>query len=125
MLHADVEHLPFAGAVFDFVLCSHVLDYVTDDVGALREIRQVLKDGGVAILEQTYLTDRPTDEWGGPRHEQLDRIRQYGAGVGYRVGQTLRLGFDAVRYRRQSSDFVLREYDGLRFGASISYGLPQ
>jgi SAM-dependent methyltransferase len=78
MLHADVEHLPFAGAVFDFVLCSHVLDYVTDDVGAMREIRQVLKDGGVAILEQTYLTDRPTDEWGGPRHEQLDRIRQYG-----------------------------------------------
>ena len=56
---------------------------------------------------------------------RTDTIRQYGAGVGYRLGQTLRLGFDAVRYRRQSSEFALREYEGLRFGASISYGLPQ
>jgi hypothetical protein len=56
---------------------------------------------------------------------RTDTIRQYGAGVGYRVGETLRLGFDAVRYRRYSSELALREYDGLRFGASISYGLPQ
>jgi hypothetical protein len=52
-------------------------------------------------------------------------IRQYGGGLGYRVGQTLRLGFDAVYYRRNSSQIAQRDFKGLRYGASISYGLAQ
>jgi hypothetical protein len=57
--------------------------------------------------------------------ERTDIIRQYGGGVGYRVGQTLRLGFDAMYYRRHSSELSQRDFKGLRFGASVSYGLPQ
>lgn len=48
-----------------------------------------------------------------------------GAGVGYRVGQTLRLGFDANYYKRTVDEIESRNYKGLRLGASISYGLPQ
>jgi hypothetical protein len=56
---------------------------------------------------------------------RTDIVRQYGGGLGYRVGQTLRLGFDAIYYRRLSSEVALRDFAGLRFGASVSYGLPQ
>lgn len=56
---------------------------------------------------------------------QVDRIRQYGGGIGYRVGRTMRLGFDASYYRRTSSSVVQADYEGLRVGASVSYGLPQ
>jgi Putative beta-barrel porin 2 len=56
---------------------------------------------------------------------QLDRIRQYGGGIGYRVGRTLRLGLDGSYFRRRSSEGSLREYEGWRAGASISYGSLQ
>ena len=98
--------------------------YALTDLGLvltqrITDVWDVVGRGGLQTLEYQQLQSIPT------ANVRTDRIRQYGAGVGYRVGQTLRLGFDAVRYRRQSSEFTLREYDGLRFGASISYGLPQ
>ena len=78
ILRGDVQSLPFRPGVFDFVLCSHVLDYVKDDRRAMREIHGVLNQRGVAILEQDFRPDRPTEEWNGPRPEEIDRIRQYG-----------------------------------------------
>jgi len=57
--------------------------------------------------------------------ERTDHSWQTGGGVGYRVGETLRLGFDANYYRRDAGANVARNYDGLRMGASVSYGLPQ
>jgi hypothetical protein len=48
-----------------------------------------------------------------------------GGGIGYRVGQTLRLGLDANYYKRTVDESGSRNYTGLRLGASISYGLPQ
>ena len=35
---------------FDFVLCSHVIEHVPDDVGFLRKIRTALKPGGRLML---------------------------------------------------------------------------
>lgn len=52
----------------------------------------------------------------------VDRIRTYGFGVGYRLGSDLRVGFNVDRQRRTS----LRrdhEYEGLRYGFGVTYGL--
>ncbi len=57
--------------------------------------------------------------------ERIDRSWMGGAGLGYRVGDTLRLGFDANYYRRTVDTNELRSYSGLRLGASVSYGLPR
>jgi hypothetical protein len=54
--------------------------------------------------------------------DRTDRVRSYGAGAGFRLSEDLRLGFDIDRDRRTS---VLpdREYSGLKYGASLTYGL--
>lgn len=57
--------------------------------------------------------------------ERVDRPWYAGAGVGYRVGETLRLGFDVNYYRRTMGLANARNYSGLRLGGSLSYGLPQ
>jgi len=98
--------------------------YALTDLGLvitqrMTDVWDVVGRGGLQTLEYQKLQSILTP------NVRTDTIQQYGAGVGYRLGQTLRLGFDAVRYRRQSSELTLRQYDGLRFGASISYGLPQ
>lgn len=57
--------------------------------------------------------------------ERTDHSWQAGGGLGYRFGETLRLGLDANYYRREVNDIDARNYEGLRVGASVSYGLPQ
>jgi hypothetical protein len=56
--------------------------------------------------------------------ERTDHSWQLGTGVGYRMAETLRLGVDVNYYRRESVS-LSRNYDGLRVGASFSYGLTQ
>jgi SAM-dependent methyltransferase len=48
--HVDLQNLPFEDETYDFVFASHVLEHVTDDKRAIREIRRVMKPNGVAIL---------------------------------------------------------------------------
>jgi hypothetical protein len=49
---------------------------------------------------------------------------RYGAGLGYRLGEYIRLGFDVDRFERQS-DITARRYDSWRAGGSLTYGIKQ
>lgn len=83
----DIQRLPFSDAVFDLIICSHVLEHVRDDMAAISEFHRVLKPGGRAILqvplalalEETY------EDWSicepVAREEafgQWDHVRLYG-----------------------------------------------
>jgi hypothetical protein len=57
--------------------------------------------------------------------DRIDKGRIYGAGVGYLVGEALRIGFDANYFQRTAPLAIGRDYQGLRMGASISYGPTQ
>jgi len=54
--------------------------------------------------------------------DRVDHIRTYGLGLGTHLGQDLRIGFNVDRARR-TSVLTEREYKGLRYGWSITYGL--
>ena len=45
-LRGDATRLPFADATFDTVVTSEVLEYIQDDVTAIKELHRVLKPGG-------------------------------------------------------------------------------
>jgi len=52
---------------------------------------------------------------------RADHVRGYGGGVGYHLGRDLRIGVNIDRQRRESPiDF--RQYDGTRYGVSVTYG---
>jgi SAM-dependent methyltransferase len=46
----DIQELPFADASYDVVFASHVLEHIRDDRRAIKEIRRILRVGGIAIL---------------------------------------------------------------------------
>jgi len=50
---ADVEHIPFEDASFDFVLCIEVLRYLPDAAPCIREMARVLKPGGTCLATAT------------------------------------------------------------------------
>jgi SAM-dependent methyltransferase/predicted O-methyltransferase YrrM len=52
-LVADATNLPFAGALFDGVVCSNLLEHTPDTKAVLEEIRRVLKPGGWAYVSWT------------------------------------------------------------------------
>jgi hypothetical protein len=53
--------------------------------------------------------------------DRQDKVRSYGAGIGYRLGRDLRLGFNVDQQRRESL-IDERRYDGLRYGMAVTYG---
>ena len=116
-LRLDLRAMPSVpDGSFDAVLCCDVLEHVTDDRGALREIFRVLAPGGYAILtvpqkdglEKTFEDPRLTSPEERLRaYGQEDHLRIYGedfvarldsAGFGVRVVDAN--GFPADQVRR-------------------------
>jgi len=50
-----------------------------------------------------------------------DVVHSYGGGIGYHVGDSLRVGINVDRQRRQS-ELRYRQYDDIKLGATITYG---
>lgn len=51
LIWADAHKLPFKARTFDLVLCTEVLEHVEDPQVVLSEIKRVLKNDGMAIIE--------------------------------------------------------------------------
>jgi hypothetical protein len=72
--------------------------------------------GETRLAYRDLLTDRA------PRGEaRTDRVLLRGFSIGRRLGEDIRVGFD-LNYGQRRSTLAAQEYDGYRFGGSISYG---
>ncbi|PQJ96441.1 class I SAM-dependent methyltransferase [Chromatium okenii] len=61
-MKVDMLNIPFDEASFTLLIANHVMEIVSDDAQALREIHRVLKPGGFAIL-QTPFSARLDNTW--------------------------------------------------------------
>lgn len=102
-VQTDITALPFKSGEFECVICSHVLEHVEDDRAALREIRRVMRPGGMALIVVPMHPTRPTHEdptVTSPQERlrlfgQSDHVRAYGTDVHARVEQA---GFRAETF---------------------------
>jgi hypothetical protein len=56
-----------------------------------------------------------------PEPGRTDRIMSYGGGVGYHMGQDLRVGFN-VDWQQRTSVVDSKQYNNLRYGIAVTYG---
>jgi SAM-dependent methyltransferase len=93
-LPLDVTDLKLPDEAFGAVLCSHVLEHVSDDRAAMRELRRILRPGGWAIvmvpldirLESTYEDPEITDPEGRVKaFLQFDHVRLYAPDIAVRL----------------------------------------
>lgn len=115
---ADICNLPFEDNQYDIIFCNHVLEHITDDTKAMKELFRVLKPKGMAILqipqdlsrEITFEDDSITD----PKERalvfgQYDHVRVYGRDYFQKLRS---VGFivDEVHYAKTLSDDVVKKY---------------
>lgn len=83
----NILNLQFKDNYFDFLLCNHVLEHITNDIEAMKEIFRVLKKNSSAILqvpisfinEKTIEDDNVTSPEGREKnYGQYDHVRIYG-----------------------------------------------
>jgi SAM-dependent methyltransferase len=114
-LAMDITAIPASGETFDVILCSHVLEHVSDDRQAMREMHRVLKPGGWAVIMVPMDWDRArtledpsivSPEERERMFRQPDHVRLYGhdvkerlesAGFSVAVHRSKDLGMEAVR----------------------------
>lgn len=116
-VRADIVHIPHQDAVFDVVLCSHVLEHIPADQAAMRELRRVLRPGGVAIIltpvwhKPTYEDAAIVDPLERERHfGQHDHVRWYGLDIRERLTGA-DFAVDTVRIAHLATDAEI-----IRFG---------
>lgn len=47
----DILNIPLADNFADLIICSHILEYIPDDISAMKELYRVLKPGAHAVLQ--------------------------------------------------------------------------
>ncbi len=58
VIRGDALKLPFGDGQFDKVICTEVLEHVTDDCQAIDELNRILKeDGTIAVSVPTFLSE--------------------------------------------------------------------
>lgn len=65
LFDADVTEMPFADKVFDYVICSHLLEHVVDPGAAIREMVRVSKAGYIEVprAASSKIIDFPSHLW--------------------------------------------------------------
>lgn len=88
-VRADITlPLPFPDGRFDAVICSHVLEHIPDDTGAVRQLMRVLSDDGrlIVLVPVADADDTVEDPIADPAEReaaygQSDHVRMYGRDI--------------------------------------------
>jgi len=94
----DITHIEYPDATFDVIYCSHVLEHVSDDRAALRELHRVLKPDGWALIMVPITADRTFEDPSVTDPKERERrfgqdnhVRRYGRDF---VGRLQETGFN-------------------------------
>jgi len=84
-IRVDITDLAFPAGHFDMVWCCHVLEHVVDDIGAMGELRRVLRPAGLGIIQVPISSEETIEdpsvvdpEERRLRFGQADHVRRYG-----------------------------------------------
>jgi SAM-dependent methyltransferase len=88
MIKLDLTDIQIWDNQFDVIICSHVLEHITDDRKAMREMHRILKPGGVLlVMVPTYGAETYEDPSITSPEErrfhfgQDDHVRKYGRDI--------------------------------------------
>jgi SAM-dependent methyltransferase len=80
MVKMDITNIPYEDESVDIIFCNHVLEHVSDDQKAMREMCRVLKKTGFAVLMTPVFVDMETTYEDPSITTEKERERAFGQG---------------------------------------------
>jgi SAM-dependent methyltransferase len=78
----DIQSIDRPSGAYDLVVCSHILEHVSDDRAALRELLRITAPDGLLYLAfPDPFRETRTRDWGFPKREKHGHYRVYGGDV--------------------------------------------
>lgn len=111
MIKMDTTQLGFPDNTFAFIICSHVLEHVKDDLQAIKEMYRILGSRGVCYIMVPFNKNRTnTIEYERPNPLDPVHLRSYGLDVMNRI--------KSIGFRVEKIDLVseLNKEDVNRYG---------
>ncbi|MBL9172289.1 MAG: class I SAM-dependent methyltransferase [Verrucomicrobiales bacterium] len=127
LLQSDCRQTPFPDAHFDAVLCIGVISYLPDYELALREIRRILKPGGLLIISWRNATHPAASD---PVRivrglsQRLKRRRAAGQGGSPEFTPGRHLNYRKVTRKMERLGFRYVQFAGIGFGPYQWNGTP-
>ncbi|GHU24354.1 hypothetical protein FACS189497_12410 [Betaproteobacteria bacterium] len=112
--HVDLQHLPFNEDICDFFICSHVLEHVTDDRKAMKELFRITKPGGCGLLMAPICMDIKQTLEDPSLFNENERWHLFGQNDHVRL-----YSHDDYVSRIEESGFYLQQMTQHDFGAEI------
>lgn len=109
-------------ASFDLIICNHVLEHVSNDIIAMKELRRILKNDGIAILQVPLALklattiDDPTitsPEQRFEKYGQRDHVRLYGRDYSERLKEAGLVVKELNIARQYSQKYGLNKHEHL------------
>ncbi len=73
----DITRIPYPDASFDYIICSHVLGYIPDELLAVKEMFRVLKPDGIALILTLVNKNAPSTYESPDVHTVKERLQHY------------------------------------------------
>lgn len=119
-VRTDITNTPFLNNSFDLILCSHVLEHVTDDRKALSELFRIVKDDGKILIiipvERENTFEDPSVTEPDERLKifgQRDHVRIYGEDF---IDRLIESGFEVNNYLPKD---LFSENEQIKYGIKI------
>lgn len=101
---SDITHIQFCDARFDYIICNHVMEHISDERKAFSELRRCLRPGGTLVLTVPICWEQQTVEYSHVNTDeerikyygQKDHVRLYGNDIVERIEA---YGFDVSLYQ--------------------------
>lgn len=74
----DLTSSPFEDQAFDLIICNHVLEHISDEGLAIREIQRLMTSQGIAILQVPIAKKLDTTFEDTEIRTSSDRLNHYG-----------------------------------------------
>lgn len=87
----DILDIPFADASWDYIVCNHVIEHLSDDRKGMREFLRILKPRGMAIISVPMADRDITLEYGGPNPMDHEHYYSYGRDFARRIPEEFRV----------------------------------
>lgn len=93
----DITQIPYENDQFDLIICSHVIEHITEEQQALKELKRVLKSEGLAYINAPIYNELEftleKEEYNTPElrykfYGQHDHVRKYGRDYTSRIKQS-------------------------------------